>query len=156
MPENKKAIIPSVSLPPAKFPENGHFVRYRIISEDKNRTSHWSPKYFVPLAVKPPIVASLNLDQTSSDPSDWTFSSIWTPNTQVYEPGIVRATIPEIFDIYINWDEEGWQYVGSSNSGFFISNVRLGASTLSFALQTPTFPQEKFESATVFSKTVTL
>lgn len=147
MAENKKAIVAGSSLPPVKFPEEGYFVRYRIVSEDKNRSSHWSPKYFIPRKPFSSIIASLNLDQSSSNPADWTFTSIWTPNPEDQISS---------FDIYVNWNNEGWQYVSSSGSGFFASNVKLGASSLSFALQIPTFPKERFESATVFSKTVSL
>jgi hypothetical protein len=42
----KKVIIPRSSLPPAG--KNGEYlVRYRIVSEDKNRYSHWSPVHKV-------------------------------------------------------------------------------------------------------------
>jgi hypothetical protein len=38
----KKAILPPASLPPVNA-ENKYAYRYRIVSEDKNRTSAWSP-----------------------------------------------------------------------------------------------------------------
>ena len=38
----KKAVLPSASLPPVNA-ENKYAYRYRIVSEDKNRTSSWSP-----------------------------------------------------------------------------------------------------------------
>jgi hypothetical protein len=42
----KKTIISGSSLPPLS--SNGEYVlRYRIVSEDKNRTSHWSPIYYI-------------------------------------------------------------------------------------------------------------
>ena len=41
----KKAIIQKESLPPVDSESAGYVVRYRIISEDKNRTSHWSPTF---------------------------------------------------------------------------------------------------------------
>ena len=39
----KKAIIPKNELPPIDADSGSYVVRYRIISEDKNRTSQWSP-----------------------------------------------------------------------------------------------------------------
>jgi hypothetical protein len=36
-----------VDLPPISAETQGYSVRYRIISEDRNRTSHWSPVYLV-------------------------------------------------------------------------------------------------------------
>jgi hypothetical protein len=42
----KKTVISGSSLPPLS--SNGEYVlRYRIVSEDKNRTSHWSPIYYI-------------------------------------------------------------------------------------------------------------
>jgi hypothetical protein len=42
----KKTIIPKSGLPPLS-PNGEYVLRYRIISEDKNRTSHWSPIYYI-------------------------------------------------------------------------------------------------------------
>jgi hypothetical protein len=41
----KKAIIPKNELPPIDADSGSYVVRYRIISEDKNRTSQWSPTF---------------------------------------------------------------------------------------------------------------
>jgi hypothetical protein len=42
----KKTIISKENLPPLS--QNGEYIlRYRIVSEDKNRTSHWSPIYYI-------------------------------------------------------------------------------------------------------------
>jgi hypothetical protein len=40
----KKVTIEKKQLPPLS-PDGEYLIRYRIISEDKNRTSHWSPIY---------------------------------------------------------------------------------------------------------------
>jgi hypothetical protein len=42
----KKTRISKESLPPLS-PNGEYILRYRIISEDKNRTSHWSPIYYI-------------------------------------------------------------------------------------------------------------
>ena len=41
----KKTRILKSSLPPIDFDTLRYNTRYRVISEDKNRTSHWSPIY---------------------------------------------------------------------------------------------------------------
>jgi len=43
----KKAKIPVNELPPINSETEGYSLRYRVISEDKNRVSHWSPLYLV-------------------------------------------------------------------------------------------------------------
>jgi hypothetical protein len=45
----KKAIILSENLPNTLQPINKYVVRYRIVSEDRNRRSHWSPIYYIGL-----------------------------------------------------------------------------------------------------------
>jgi hypothetical protein len=40
----KKVTIEKKDLPPLS-PDGEYLLRYRVISEDKNRTSHWSPIY---------------------------------------------------------------------------------------------------------------
>jgi hypothetical protein len=42
----KKVVIPRSSLP-AVTQNNQHIVRFRIVSEDRNRTSEWSQKFFM-------------------------------------------------------------------------------------------------------------
>ena len=42
----KKVTIEEKDLPPLT-PNGEYLIRYRIISEDKNRTSHWSPIYTI-------------------------------------------------------------------------------------------------------------
>lgn len=43
----KKVRIPFSDLPPINSITEGYSVRYRILSEDKNRASHWSPVYLI-------------------------------------------------------------------------------------------------------------
>ena len=43
----KKAKIPVNELPPISSETEGYSLRYRVVSEDKNRVSHWSPLYLV-------------------------------------------------------------------------------------------------------------
>ena len=41
----KKAIIQKQFLPPVDSENSAYLVRYRIVSDDKNRVSHWSPTF---------------------------------------------------------------------------------------------------------------
>ncbi len=43
----KQFRVPLVDLPPIASETEGYSIRYRVISEDRNRTSHWSPVYLV-------------------------------------------------------------------------------------------------------------
>lgn len=75
----KKIIVGKGSLPPLNGDTEQYIVRYRIISEDRNRASHWSPQYYVPITapameslydvsitkIQDSIVASWELDDDS-------------------------------------------------------------------------------------------
>ena len=41
----KKITVKKTSLPPVDYDSQKYNIRYRVISEDKNRSSHWSPIY---------------------------------------------------------------------------------------------------------------
>ena len=43
----KKFKTPNAQLPPIRAENQGYSVRYRVISSDRNRTSHWSPVYLL-------------------------------------------------------------------------------------------------------------
>ena len=43
----KKFKVPVGDIPPINSISEGYSLRYRIVSSDKNRTSHWSPIYLV-------------------------------------------------------------------------------------------------------------
>jgi hypothetical protein len=46
-PNIKKLRIPITDMPPISSISEGHNVRYRIVSEDRNRSSHWSPVFLI-------------------------------------------------------------------------------------------------------------
>lgn len=58
---NKILRIPKNDLPPVES-DNVYSVRFRVVSEDKNRTSHWSPVFVIesttPVAVSGEVVVS--------------------------------------------------------------------------------------------------
>lgn len=43
----KKLKVPITDMPPISSINEGYDLRYRIISSDKNRVSHWSPVYLI-------------------------------------------------------------------------------------------------------------
>jgi hypothetical protein len=60
----KKVTIEKNQLPPLS-PDGKYLLRYRIISEDKNRTSHWSPIYSIDAASSKENVSS-NIEVTNT------------------------------------------------------------------------------------------
>lgn len=85
----QKAIYTRENLPPLSiFPDGsiGHYARYRIISEDRNRQSHWSPVY----AVTVPdfeYLGTVDIDYTAT-----TITAIW--GDEYNRPR---------YDVYVRW-----------------------------------------------------
>ena len=91
----KKVIISKSDLGKAGN-NNEYVVRYRIVSEDKNRTSHWSPFYTVtgiaPIQVAGDVQVSSNV-----------ITAVWGDEAQ--RPA---------YDIFVNFDNNGFYYHGTS------------------------------------------
>jgi hypothetical protein len=102
----KKFKISNALLPPISVEEEAYVVRYRIVSEDKNRTSHWSPITIV-------------------DP-DYTFTTGAIHHTKsgdvnsiAWDPVIISKDGNEIrkaheFDVWVRWDRNDngdWAYL---------------------------------------------
>jgi hypothetical protein len=113
--------------------EQGYVVRYRIISEDKNRSSHWSPQYKLSAAPQTTINYSINVDNTYN-----TATVVW-------------QNVPDIkeYDIYIKWDNTTWNYVTSVATTSYAA-LTTGHNSIQLAVQVPTFPKARFAGATLF------
>jgi hypothetical protein len=170
----KKVTILKKDLPAYSAQNNSlsYLIRYRIISEDKNRASHWSPFY--------------NLGQTSTltevgfDPanpyttsipnniiinkSNHTISISWTlPSLLITNPTdaqkliqIQQASIQD-FDVYLRWKTgttySNWQWQGTVNTPSFSMSYlpksgSVGADYVQIAVQKPTITKQRLDSAT--------
>lgn len=131
----KKVIIPKESLPAYNGVNQSYTVKYRVVSEDKNRTSHWSPQYTLTASAQETILFSIapNIDNN-------TITVVWNPSSDINKS----------FDIYIKWDSEDWQYITNVSTTVYASVIKPGSSTVQVAVQVPTFPKQRYESATLF------
>jgi hypothetical protein len=141
----KKVIIKKQDLPAFSGVLQNYLVRYRIVSEDRNRTSHWSPRYKI--NVEPEIDREL-----LPTPEPWiSHSVVASANKQiinlVWAP---PANLKSDFDLYVKWGTDDFQYVASIQTSSYTILVPSGYSTARFALQVPTFPKQRFTKATLF------
>lgn len=106
----KKYRVPITDLPPINSQLQGYTIRYRIISEDRNRNSHWSPVYLV----EPGF---------TYDPGDIVFnkagdiaSIVWDAVEITKVDGADTYSIAKAreYDIWVRWDRGGsdgdWLY----------------------------------------------
>lgn len=129
----QKVIVPKSSLPSYFGTEQKYILRYRIISEDKNRTSHWSPQYKLSTPSQATINYSVNVDNTHS-----TVTLVWENVKDVTE-----------YDVYIKWDSAAWNYITTVATTSYAA-LTSGHQHVQVAVQVPTFPKERFSGATLF------
>lgn len=149
--------------------ELNHNIRYRVISEDRNRYSHWSP------------ITTLNIDPTSSevgfivsdtstyipynfevDIAKHLINLSWTmPALQIVNPTEAEVALQQeqaaisVFDVYVQWKtatvNSNWIWMGqSSGSSFSISYPYASGSPdmARFRVQRYTLIKKEFDLAT--------
>jgi hypothetical protein len=136
----KRVIIPKAKLPAYSGDTESYIVRYRIVSEDRNRNSHWSPQY------KLPVLPYIDDDTTAVnfaiglDATKKIISIAWTPT----------ADINNEFDVYLKWDSADWVYEKRVLAPAYTVLAKQGATSVKVCVQIPTFPTKKFEHAKIF------
>lgn len=136
----KRVIIPKAKLPAYSGDTESYIVRYRIVSEDRNRNSHWSPQYKLPVLPyidedTPAVNFAIGLDATKK-----IISIAWTPT----------ADINNEFDVYLKWDSADWVYEKRVLAPAYTVLAKQGATSVKVCVQIPTFPTKKFEHAKIF------
>lgn len=118
----KKVIIPNSSLPLVSYNDTELYydIRYRIISEDKNRTSHWSE---IKRIVMPPTsdadlpyttVPRVNVYTVNTGSGNKAITSTWTYpvapadfNPDPYKAELERRfSQVNFFDIFVRWSPD--------------------------------------------------
>jgi len=145
----KKVIIKKQDLPAFNGELQSYLVRYRVVSEDRNRTSHWSPRYKV--NVEPEIDRDRVVDGVPA-PEPWIPHSV-VPSENKQIINIVwtpPANLKPDFDLYVKWGSDEFIYKEPVKTSSSTIQVPSGYTTVKFALQVPTFPKQRFIKATLF------
>jgi hypothetical protein len=168
----KKVIIKNKNLPSVSFDDNLLFypVRYRIVSEDKNRVSQWSPTY--KLQVPPTSQAGLpydgavsskrfNISTSGSSPvkidANWSFKQESESPTNLEK--IFSNT--QSFDVWVRWNSvaspntanwENWEFFSTVNTTSFSTTKRTTATTnqIQIAIQISTNTKVRDDRLTLF------
>lgn len=111
----KKIIISKKTLPPVNE-SNQHFFRYRVISEDKNRISHWSPIYNLSYTALVTVAGAVSV-------SGSIISIVW--GDEALRPN---------YDIFVKFDSGEYFYHGTSSTHNY-SIINQGVSTVRVAIQ---------------------
>lgn len=158
----KKVILPQAKLLSANVEEGSevakYLVRYRVISEDKTRTSSWSPKYAVEARTIGNIIGATPVPYKVFSNGD-RLTLTWTTPKELTSP---------TFDVYVSWSETGldnsWQQgeiavdaetpatnlpVTTSTQSFSVA-VEPGKKYVKLWVQITTFPKNRSNAALLF------
>ena len=127
----KKAIIPKSSLPAINSNTSGYAVRYRIVSEDKNRTSHWSP------------IVDTNSVQIQSVSGALSITS--TIITAVWGDELNRPA----YDIFVKFDSGAFVYHGTSTVHSY-SFLKTGTTSVHVKVQVASSVKEVKTALVIF------
>jgi hypothetical protein len=103
----KKVVIPRSELPYKNAFIDDYLVRYRLISEDKNKSSHWSPVYRMS-----PSFYYVSKNVSASKQSNHV-NIIWdavrikaSENTDYYNT-VDLIDVEKEYDVWIKWSKDG-------------------------------------------------
>lgn len=149
----RKVTVPRDSLPPINADKNHYVVRFRIMSEDLNRTSHWSPQYLInPTALDLSAAEDKNINLTSNGTiitAQWNVSDAAVALFQKEPNQSVNS-----YDIYVAW---GTQAGSTGNLEYFatvvgnsaVIPVPQGKLSTRVLVQTMTYPRKVLPSMAV-------
>ena len=135
----KKVIVQKKNLPSISGTNNKYIIRYRIVSEDRNRTSHWSPQYKVGAPAITTINHSISVDSVAN-----VVRLVWDQVQDI-----------SAYDIYVRWGSGSWEYIGQSSTNTYSCLIKDSATQVTFAAQIPTFPKGRFTASTLFQTVLT-
>ena len=148
--EIKKAIVLKEDLPSFSSNRLGYFVRYRVVSTDKNRSSHWSPYYFLPNGVIPKVLCSVAV--TGSAPLK-VINMVWQHPKISNDADETEISIFKEYDVYIktNLSNNTWSLLETVSSTAFRTLVPSGVSSFQVAVQVPVYPKIYSPDAAIFT-----
>lgn len=142
----KKIIIRQSELPPLNTDEEKYVIRFRIVSEDKNRVSHWSPQYLL----EPKPLELADDDRISVTSGNGILAISW----EELEPGSVAP-----YDVWVAWGTQsgstGLSEFKATVSGNYVTiPIPDGKVSAQVFVQNMTVPRKQLPSLVVAQTSV--
>ena len=120
---------------PATSSSAQHIVRFRVISEDRNRISDWSPIFlFDSVGQIPSASVTYKLTETGSAPKLLTL--VWTGDYVTYNRPLDAN---HQHDIFVSWSLGPYEYLGRQAGNSFSIPAKAGANKAQFYVQMPSY-----------------
>lgn len=147
-PNTKKVTISKNNLPPINSEEEKYVVRYRIISEDRNRISHWSPQFEIsPVPVLDPEELSLPQNISLEVVGD-SIVTKWNTSAQAQEEFAKNPSLElSSYDIYVAWGSQAGSvgtlnYFATVSGNYAIIPKDPTALAVRIVIQNMTYPRQ--------------
>jgi hypothetical protein len=135
----KNIIIQKKDLPAYDGKNSSYTIRYKIVSSDGNRSSHWSPQRSM-IVAKP---ANMNFNVAVSGPN---VVAVWDHSS---------GKISDKFDVYVKWSgDTDWSFVTTVSSSYFATLKKQAKTTVQVAVQQETYQKQRFENSTLWESGV--
>lgn len=151
----KKVMVPYDQLP-ASYSNNAavsYNVRYRVISEDKNRVSHWSRIYTINAATNndgDPLINPYTYSYVKETVTTSSGTTIGIRLGWQLQSGATVPVVPPSYDIFVSRDSGSWTFLDNTVAQTY-TVLRTGTETsINIAVQAPTYPQEKSDTVELF------
>lgn len=138
----KKVVVENVP----KIYGSGYTIRYRVVSEDRNRTSHWSPMHTFQKDI--PVEPPLSVDGEIAFISERQVSATWT-----------ETNANSVYEVFINWNDQVdenldivWTYVRTVSSPTYTTLAPIGSEIVSIWVQQPTSDQVQEPFALIYTE----
>jgi hypothetical protein len=130
----KKYTVLKKDLPPVNE-NNEYLVRYRIISEDRNRISHWSPIFTIESTATTSVSGQVLVNSG-------TVTAIWGD----------EENRPK-YDVFVNFDSFGYVYHGTTPIHTY-SLLSTGTSSVRVVVQIESIEKTRQAALTIFESSV--
>lgn len=140
-----RVIINKNDLPPISSDDEGYNVRVRLISQDRNRSSFWTPLYTVAAPEVTEIPYNVHVVNTGSGK---TVNIVWEDPQNNKE-----------YDVYVKWymvssdPDAVWTYKGSTFSNTY-TLIDPGAHSFQVSVQKVTYPKAYINRYSLFTSPV--
>lgn len=145
--KNKKVKIFKKDLP-AVNSNNQYYVRYRIISEDKNKISHWSPIFKVPALAVQAVTGSVALNRKVD-----TWGDLASSTSSISSPILIASWGAEEgrakYDVFAQYSTATTSYVsflGTTTETNYSFKVDTSATTAVIIVQVESLPPKSLYS----------
>lgn len=130
----KNVVIPATDLP-AVTGDNQYIVRYRIVTDDRNRNSHWSPMY---------SVTSTGVTEIDADAaiSGRVISIVWQD-----------ASNRPKYDVFVKFDGGQYAYHGTATATNY-SLISQGTVSFQFCIQVEGMKKEINNSLKIYESDI--